>query len=180
MGWPGPVKVVIEKGVVAEHQVARIVIYGFQVFALGEGKPALPQAEVAYPAGIFAVVHGTAADLRVDRGIFAVIERQERVALAAKITVLVKLEIQAGASPVHKRRNTGLAHAVQKAAAPGKATVKSHVQRVEVAEFAGIPGGTGNTPAACGVVTAPKVVVHFFVQAGVALPVFSANFELFP
>ena len=127
-------EVVVEEGVVAEHQRSGVVARRAE-FAGGEGEPALPQTEVADPAGLFVVGHAARADLGEDGGAGSVIPGQQGVALAAHVAVAVEAVVQAGASAVHQAGKDGFAPRIQKAGAVVQAAIQQHFIGVKVVEL---------------------------------------------
>ena len=133
-------EVVVEEGVVADHHRARIVI-GRADFPGGEGEPALPQTEVADPAGLFVVGHAACADLGEDGGIGAVIPGEQGVALTGHVAVAVETIVQACASAVHKAGQNRFTPRVHDAGTVVQAAIQQQFIGVKIVELPrGLPG----------------------------------------
>ena len=148
----GAGEVVVEKDVVAQHQVSGII----QVF--GQGEPALAQAEIADPA-LGAVVlpavdvHAARAELSEERGVTAIIQRQEHVALAGQAAVLVHLEVQPGAAVVREAGQSRFPGGIEQAHAVVQAPLHSHIKGIEAVQRARSVAGV---PTAAEVVVTPE------------------------
>ena len=133
-------EVVVEEGVVADHQRSGVVVRRAD-FPGGEGEPALPQTEVADPACLLVVGHAARTDLGEDGGIGAVIPGEQGVALTGHVAVAVETIVQAGASAVHQAGQNRLAPRVHDAGTVVQAAIQEQLIGVKTVELPrGLPG----------------------------------------